>query len=69
MRRMVEQFGDILELLSEFRDHGIIYAEEYRLGLQVVGNQAQSQFCRSIHKTRKVNFGIGAGIIECIQGL
>ena len=69
MCSMVEQFGDILELLSEFRDHGVIYAEEYRLGLQAVGNQSQSQFCRSIHKTRKVNFGIGAGIIECIQGL
>ena len=53
--QMVEQFGDILELLSEVRDHGVIYAEEYRLGPQAVGNEAQSWFCRIIHKTRKVN--------------
>ena len=69
MCRMVEQLGDILEFLSEFRDHGVIYTEEYRLGVQAVGDQAKGQPCCSIHKTRKVNFGIGAGIIECIQGL
>lgn len=65
--QILEEFWNIFKFCVKFRYHRIIHAQKYRLRLQWIRYQLQSNPDSGIHKSGIINLCIGTYTIKCIQ--